>query len=437
MGIQSGKIITLIAFLCSTYLEIISLKKADKEADEQGKEKDEEKKRYRNIMICLTIAYGIYLTVDAYVGSTVFSIISWLQNHKVLACIYIGVAAILPPALAWVEQKRGTFEAEKRYVLGNLVFNLLGVIAIGGLFTTVQWMIRDFYLLKGFYVEEIVCMTIPIGVWMVLCYQKTERQIEEKGGLDHDASLKNWNQKANLLHLFNMYSLAIISVVYIVAYTIYCQRYHVNRDMNAWYYIVLSFPLIYFYVLSQHKLRYLNLVAYVVIPAILIASVYWTSWFSMNDKIRSYQWIFITVHSTVYILLVFRKEGVGIFGKHGESDAVSDSYLMVFPMIIIALYTIVWTLPKAIDRLPGNEAYNYVDMLCIDTDTEADTVIQKAMEQNMYDEEDHTYDVEMFMRFLSSELENELVGKGIIEKGGEIPARGDLSTWYLNELHRR
>ena len=45
--------------------------------------------------------------------------------------------------------------------------------------------------------------------------------------------------------------------------------------------------------------------------------------------------------------------------------------------------------------------YNYIDMICADTDMDADEVIKQSEEQDMYNKEDGTYDIEAFMRFLS------------------------------------
>lgn len=99
------------------------------------------------------------------------------------------------------------------------------------------------------------------------------------------------------------------------------------------------------------------------------------------------------------------------------------------------MYAIVWWLPSSIDRLPASEAYNYIDMICTDTDIMADDVIEKAKGEKIYDETSSTYDIAGFMRFLSEELGEQLWKKRLIEEGS-VPEIGLLRSTYIN-LPRR
>ena len=77
--------------------------------------------------------------------------------------------------------------------------------------------------------------------------------------------------------------------------------------------------------------------------------------------------------------------------------------------------------------------YNYIDMICADTDMDADEVIKQSEEQDMYNKEDGTYDIEAFMRFLSRYLGEQLLEKGIIDEEGDVPSREVLNTRYVNK----
>lgn len=51
----------------------------------------------------------------------------------------------------------------------------------------------------------------------------------------------------------------------------------------------------------------------------------------------------------------------------------------------------------------------------------------------MYNKEDGTYDIEAFMRFLSRDLGEQLLEKGIIDEEGDVPSREVLNTRYVNK----
>lgn len=235
-----------------------------------------------------------------------------------------------------------------------------------------------------------------------------------------------------------MFFLAIVSVVYIVAYTIYCQTYHMGVAIDVWCIFLLSVILGFFYVLSQHEHRYLYLMSITIIPIILISSLYWMTWISPGQDMRQSQWIFFVVHTLLYMLCIYRKEGVVIIKRRGrdkDTNSEGNGLLLTFPLIIIMMYAIVWWLPSSIDRLPASEAYNYIDMICTDTDIMADDVIEKAKGEKIYDETSSTYDIAGFMRFLSEELGEQLWKKRLIEEGS-VPEIGLLRSTYIN-LPRR
>ena len=71
-------------------------------------------------------------------------------------------------------------------------------------------------------------------------------------------------------------------------------------------------------------------------------------------------------------------------------------------------------------------------MICADTDVDVDAMIEKAMEQEMYNEIDENYDIQAFMKFLATELGVQLMEKEVIKEVGDIPTREVLENKYIN-----
>lgn len=271
---------------------------------------------------------------------------------------------------------------------------------------------------------------------MTFFYQKREQRRGREKKLDYDASLKHISQRLNLFYLFNTYFLGLISAAYSVTYTIYSQMYHMTLSLNIACLVLLSFALIFFYALTQHSRYDLYLTAHIAIPIILIGCAYWMSWLAQSREIRSWQWLFITSHSVIYILLIFKREGVITVEKCSETGKrkLTSRYsnLLFLPLVVLIIYGLIWILPHSADRLSINEATNYIDMLCFDADMDVDNVIEQARGQAMYDEVNKSFDVEKFMTYLSEVFSAQLVDEGIIRNEGDVPIRRDMETWYLN-----
>ncbi|MDE7445112.1 MAG: hypothetical protein K2N15_05320 [Lachnospiraceae bacterium] len=417
----------------------------EKIAEKLNREQEKEKE-YGYISLGLTIVCWIYSFVNIFCADgVIFSALVWLQEHWWVTGIYILFAAVLPSVTAQKERKNGTFEAKEDYAVRNRKFNLSGAVASCAVFGLIYSVVGDFRCLKFFYIEDLVPLIASVSVWMAIIYQKIERKKYKELKLDHDPTLNHMNQKLNLLHLFNVYFLAIVSVVYLVSYTIYCRKYHIDIVIHPiTYFILITVALWFFYKLSQHEHRYLYTLSIIFIPVILISSVYWMTWFTLSQEMRFWQWLFVFVHTMIYVFCIFKKENVICVRRYNDKENgrgikigkwvfLSENYfLLVLPVVVAIIYIIAWELPLFIDRLPANEAYNYIDMICEDTDVDADEVIEKVENQEIYNETDETYDIEAFMRFLSEELGEQLLEKGIIETEGSVPTRDVLQNRLIN-----
>lgn len=406
--------------------------------------KEQETEKEYGIITCIMIpvCWGYCFAKAKITDNPVFAVLCWIQKHWWVAAIYILVMAVLPPAVAQKERKKKKFRASESYARQNLMYNVMGAAAAGAVFGLLCEAIGDLDNLKHFYVDDLIPVFACVSVWIAIVYQQMEQKKDRKKELDHDPSLKSMNQKLNLLHLFNVYLVSIISVVYLVVYTIYCQMNHINvmvRPDRACFFISLA--LIFFYVLLLHEHQYLYVTSIICIPVILISSVYWMSWFTLDREMRFWQWIFVLGHSVIYMLLLFAREKVICVRQCKDDDdakhkqirfgkweiVLKNFFPLVLLVIVSAIYTLIWVIPSFVDRMPADEAYNYIDMICEGTDVDADEVIKRSWEQEMYYEEKDSYDIEAFMRFLTRELGEELLDKGIITEEGDIPSREDLS----------
>lgn len=405
------------------------------------------------IMECVSVIYTILNARTYLTGYAIDFILQVLQEQKmpvfVFVCAYMLIAALLSPISACMEKRDGFWE-EKGYIWKNMFFNLMGVTAACAMFGMVFVVIEDFSVLKSFPIMEIVPIVASLCIALVLGYQGVEiRNV----ALDHDASTRWWNQRFNMFHLFQVYFLSLISVTFLASYTIYCHMHQRVLTMAWWHYFFLSLMLIFFYILSGHSHDYLWLVFVVMVPTILIASVYWMSWFSMSLGMRLLQWGFVTFHSIVYASLYYwnklrRREEMRGVDADGEEDAggkvriflrklwkfVNKHVVMICLMaVVLGLYALIWVVPLHAPRISADDAEHFISKICRDTDVEAEDVIGRMESTLIYDRKSDDYGMGEYLNFLSAEFGLLLVEKGILESRNEILTYDKLRDWAATE----
>lgn len=244
-----------------------------------------------------------------------------------------------------------------------------------------------------------------------------------------------------MLHLFNAYFFPIISVVYVIAYTIYCRIYHIQLVMNGWYIFFLVGSVLYFYLLSLHPYEYLYKIFLIVTPAILITSTYWLSWFVRDRRMIYIESGFIVINLIAFSLRVICKTKMptelgrlkGLKGFREKCLYIWNknvvSFFIVF--IIIVSYLSVVLSPLMTERIQSTEAENYIYAICQDTERDTAQLIEKARKMETYDAESESYDKMDYMDFINTELKAEIAAKHI--NGKSISLEYDeLSEWYKN-----
>lgn len=250
----------------------------------------------------------------AITDNPVFVALRWIQNHWFAVAVYILTAAVLPSVVAKKERAKEKFRAEKSYAGRNCMYNLMG--AAGAVFGLACGVIEDFGYLKYFYVDDLAPSFACISIWIAIVYQQGKRKKD--------------------------------------------------REKNC------SMVMVFFYALLQHELRYLYVTSLICIPVILISCVYSTTWLTLNREARFLQWIFMLVHSVIYMLPLFAREKLirirqyvnGDDTEHrririGKQEIVLEKFFpLVFPLIVGIVYTLIWVMPSFIYRMQANEAYN-------------------------------------------------------------------------------
>lgn len=409
-----------------------------------GKIDLDSEKLCKRVSLILSIFSACYLglgclSLDNYF---IMAVLRFSQNFWVGICLYILIFALLPPAVASWERKTTNVEMEPSYVKGNLIYNLLGVLSACVMFGVAHDIVGDFSYLKDFQAEGIVSVLIPACVGLALAYQSIEQHKELP---DHDAGTKWLNQKLNMLHLFHTFFFSAVSVVLIVCYSIYCHIHNLQLEIHFNYFFFLTLALLFFYSLSQHFHKHVYMVFVVMVPVILVSSVYWMSWFSMSIAMRCAQWIFIVIHSLLYACLIFYRNKMIFIGKPEEMEegrygkahklpgnrvfAIEHGFQVILLSIVIICYSVSWLVPILTQRVESGLAENAIIKICKDTDINADEMIALVKERNAYDAENNDYDKEKFMEFVNEELHEQILDKGIIGEGSEILMYEKLRDW--------
>lgn len=331
---------------------------------------------------------------------------------------------------------------KQSYVKWNRIYNLLGALSAWAMLKIVHDIVGDFSYLEEFQIEGIISILIPVCVGLVLAYQSIEQHKELP---DHEADTKWLNQKLNMLHLFHAFFFSSISVVFVVCYSIYCYIHNLQLTIHLNYFVFLSIALLFFYSLSQHFHQHVYMVFVVMVPVILVSSVYWMSWFSMSNKIRYVQWIFIVLHTLIYASLIFYRYKMIFIGKKEDMDekryrkphkllgnwvfAIEHGFQMILLLIVIVCYSVSWLVPMLTQRVDGRTAEIFIIKVCKDTNINTDEKIALAKERSGYDAVNQDYDRGKYLEFVYEELYEQILDKGIINEDSTYLAYEDLEDW--------
>lgn len=302
--------------------------------------------------------------------------------------------------------------------------------------------IEDFQFIEDFYVEEIVLVFIPLCLWIAFSYQNIEQKDVPD---DHDPSLEWKNQICNMLNLFNTYFWSLVSAVFVVSYTLYCRIHNMQVYLNGWYLAFLTVLLLFFYACGVSKYQHIYLVFLMDVPMVLVSSIYWMSLFVVEDKMMRWQLIFVITHLLIYVSLIYRKEKIVVIGRKNNLDdaeykicfkriliKIKHPFYMVTFCVIIIAYIMLWRVPLSIERISFNYAEKCIMKICEDTDQNAVAVFDEVKGKEWADSKNQDVDRAQYLKFLYSELGDELMEKKIITKGEGELSYERLDEWYDN-----
>lgn len=381
-------------------------------------------------------------------------ILTLFQKNCWCIAVFSLVLALSPPFAACLERGKDPAAAKKGYAVKNLGFNLLGVACVWCMLFTLYHEVADFRFLQTIPVASIISLTIPLCLWLVLSYQSTEQQEHNK--LDHDASLNRINQILNVLHLFNASFCSLTSAAFIFAYTLHCRLIHVEPVLDIWYLAALSILLVFFYVCGFHSLVHVRMVCMSNVPAILIASVYWMSWFTVSSRVFFYQSVFIVVHSLIYVTIIYwnmnfyasdkANEQANIWRrllsairhpkktlKKAAQKLVKYQFYIITLVIVTAIYVVFIFVPFFIAQqsvLSFNLSERVIAAVCEGTDRDADAIFEKMKKTEWANPETKTIDCVHFADFVYHTLRPELLEKNVIAPDENSLSFDQLKSWF-------
>ena len=443
--LNSSSAITLVTGLAATLLVNWCKKISVKPESTQN-----ELNRFFKIYTVIVTIYGAFNVGTDKIFSLFQTVWPWIA-------VFSGVLAVLPPAAAYFERAKDPSAAEKEYALKNLGFNLSGFACVLCILLILTHEVADFRFLQSLPVFAIISLLIPLCLWVVLSYQSTEQQEQKNDNLDHDASLGRVNQCLNILHLFNVFFCSLSSAVLLVAYTLYCRLYHVEIVLNFWYLAALSILLVFFYFCGRHKLLHVRMVCMSNVPVILITSVYWMSWFTVNDKMLLYQSVFIIFHSLIYVTFIY--QNMGFYQKDDETEEqlgirrglltaiqhpertaktiwqrTKQYYFYGITLVIVtAVYAVFLLVPLFFAQesvLSFNLSEKIIAAVCEDTDYDVDAIFEEMKENEWANQETETIDRVRFADFVYRTLRPELLNKKIIAPNDQSLSYDRLKTWF-------
>lgn len=399
---------------------------------------------YEKIFKCVSVIPIIYLLLDTCNYDLVFIALKFIHDYPISVCSCVGLIAILSPASAYIEMKKRGFTARDGYIWKNLLFNLFGTLSSCVMFLIACYIIHDFNVLRDFEIEGIISIFIPSCIAFVLLYQREEQQ--SRHVTDHDPSIRWVNQVINMLHLFNVYFLAIISSIYIVTYTIYCRIHNIQIEISIFYFIFLQLALIFFYALSTQPHEYLHMILLVDVPAILISSIYWLSWFKITDNLIKMELIFIVFNMCLFTVLIMCRNKIIIVGAGPEPSDIykviicyrgkglwiknKSGFYFISTIFVILSYAFIWLFPMTTQKIPADDAEKYIIKICSDTEFNAAAVIKKMQESDMYNRRTDDYNRNDYMNYINGNLHNPIVEKGILDEYKKILKYEELIEWY-------
>lgn len=376
------------------------------------------------------------------VPNAVFLILSILQIRwtRYLLYLLIVVLAVYPSLRAKRDRKTSPSIASPGYAKANCFFNCAGAANAIAMLWIIYEEIDDFRFLENFYIETIIQFLFPLCMMIAFSYQSIEQENADE--LDHDPSLKWPNQMWNLMHLFSTYFWALFSGAMMLSYTCYCYIYHMTLTLNWRYLVFLSLGLVFFYSCSNHRHEYIYMIFLTGVPAFLIGSAQWMSWFTVDEQVRQYQMIFFAGHVSIYMILIFIRMGLIVRKKGTHTGIEYPSLRRLFwgvPLLVtLVMYAILWLVPGALgaDRISLNNAEECLTMICLDTDKDSAALLEEIKQSEWFDPENEQVDQTRFLRFLYDHLREELVSKEVISDKAQTVTYEELDKWRDDQPFR-
>jgi len=313
-----------------------------------------------NTAVTMRAIYGVLIILigllDFIPSNFIQLSLSFVKNHIFLFISLIFVFALLPPVIAFFERRKDSECASKKYVLGNLTFNVLGAIATGSSILAASMIIEDDYGLYRSQLSAMTTLVLAVCVWIAFTFQRAEQKAYSDGlhsvkSDKYDPSLKWKNQILNVVNLVNVYFFSLFSGVLVFIYARYCFVHGYRPKMSIWIYIFLSIILLFFYACALNPQKHIYLFFLEAVPLMLFLLVLWFTWFDVSKTSTA---IFIGAHLIVYITLLLMRE---------KKEKLLKVYNIVVPIVVILLLAFILVTSQNIERTTRTVAEKYLGLI--------------------------------------------------------------------------
>lgn len=306
------------------------------------------------VLTCIPFEIGVFMRIVSALATTVLLAVLGVlfdndNNEKTLfnyfsdnfvRVVFINICfAFIPPVVALVESDfcRKTYIAERSYIIGNTIYNLLGAVVVSVIFVLASK--TDYpkdYLGKNS-VKIIVNLSLPISFLIAFTYQGIE---SAKNVSDHSPSLIDTvNQNVNALFLIWIYNLFIASIVSMIGYGLYCKINHIEKLLTTKHIWILSVVVLFLYLCAFNLQQHIKMLYVIGVPIVIVFSLILASYHKHTEAVEKQLLVFVVFHLLAYILSVLL-----MFNVIDITNARTYLFWVVIGATLISVVLIIWNI---------------------------------------------------------------------------------------------
>ncbi len=260
-------------------------------------------KKTRWVKAIISVAYVFLSIIDImYSGVVSRTMVSVLSRHIIRIGSTMYIIAVIPSITAKIERKARHNDriASNSYLIGNLVYNLLGASVVMALAVVFNRYANDISGIIRFPLIGFLALFTQASIFLIILYQENERGIETPDHLTGDRYI---NQTFNLCFLSIVITTGLLLLVMIAGQSFSDNFTGVNE--NVWLLCIFLGILLFFYACSFNGQKHVRFVYSVCTPIIISLMAVWMV--KYTDITRTI--IFMMIALFIYVILQLRMNG--------------------------------------------------------------------------------------------------------------------------------